>query len=230
MTRHFLRQIDKLKRMILNLGEDVERMVERAIQAVEKRDRELAQRVIDYDRVIDQREIDVEEECLHCLALHQPVALDLRFVVSIIKINKDLERIADLAVNIAEQAVLLSQEPPIVSFPFDLSREEERVRAMLKEALLALVNMDVEAAERVRECDDEVDAIHREMYEKVERAIRQNPHDVNRLINLLNISRQLERIADHAVNIAEDVIYTARGDILRHTRKRFLPEEMPEAL
>ena len=218
MTKHFVRQIDKLKEMILSLGGLVERSVENAIRAIEDRDPALARRVIDGDRAIDLMEIDVEEECLHTLALYQPVAADLRFVVSIVKINNDLERIADLAVNLAEQAVFLADEPTADGIPFDLAGESRRVRSMLKHSLDALVNGDLKLAEAVREADSEVDQIHRDMYWQVEKAIHDNPADAARLIHLLNVSRQLERIADHTVNIAEDVIYMARGEILRHSK------------
>lgn len=226
MSKHFLRQIDRLKDMILQLGDDVEQSVDNAIRAFNERDKELARKVIEHDRQVDLMEIEMEEECLHTLALHQPVALDLRFVVSMVKINSDLERIADLAVNIAEQALFFAREPHFDDIPFDFEGETQRVRSMVRLALESLVNNDVEAAQKVREMDDEVDVIHRDMYHQIEDAIRRNPEDVNRLINLLVVSRQLERIADHAVNIAEDVIYMAQGEILRHTRRHAYPKQM----
>lgn len=218
MSLHLVRQIDKLKKMILSQGAMVEESVEGAIRAVDTRDTELADRVIQSDAKIDLMDIDIEEECLHTLALYQPLATDLRFVASVMKINKDLERIADLAVNLAEQAKFLARLPRIDTVPFDLMGETRRVRSMLKHSLDALVNIDPEMAEWVRKTDVEVDGIHRQMYKQVEEAIRQRPEDLEPLINLLNVSRQLERIADHTVNIAEDVIYMARGEILRHSR------------
>jgi phosphate transport system protein len=216
MSKHFIRQIEKLKRMILTLGGFVEQSVEQAIRAIEDRDVDLARAVIDNDTRIDILEVDIEEECLHTLALYNPVASDMRFVVSIVKINRDLERIGDLAVNLAEQAIFLADEPRFEPAPFDLGEECSRVRSMLKRSLDALVNHDAELAKRVRDEDDAVDAIHRGMYQKVEDAIRQNPDDVARLIDLLNVSRHLEHIADLAVSISEDVVYMVKGDILRH--------------
>jgi phosphate transport system protein len=225
MSHHQQRQIDKLKKMILSLGGLVEESVEGAIRAVENRDTDLAAQIIEGDAQIDLAEIDIEEECLHTLALYQPVAFDLRYVVSVLKINNELERIADLAVNIAEQACFLAMEPPLPAPPFDLLGEMRKVRSMLQRSLDALVEMDTELAEWVRRTDDEVDDVHRKMYVHVEQAIRREPDRVAVLINLLNVSRHLERIGDHAVNIAEDVIYMSRGHILRHSREHTIPKE-----
>ncbi len=218
MTKHFDRQIEKLKSMLLELGARVEESVEQAIGAIANRDADQAREVIRGDRRIDLMEIDVEEECLHTLALFQPMAADLRFVVSVVKINNDLERIADLAANLAEQALFLIDQPLVDGVPFDLDEESRRVRSMVKQSLDALVNNDLHLAEMVRHADQRVDAIHRAMYRKVKKAIRDNPDDVDGLIAYFNISRHLERIADHAVNVAEDVIYMVLGEIHRHER------------
>ena len=216
MSMHLDRQVSKLKRMILALGAQVEEAVQQAIQAIHDREPALAQQVIDHDEKIDADEVELEEECLHTLALHQPVAFDLRYVVANLKINNELERIGDLAVNIAEQAVALAHEPCVASIPYDLQGMTRRVRQMLKQSLDALVNIDPELAEQVRREDDHVDAIHRDMYQAVERAIHEDGDHVEQYIHLLSVSRNLERIADHCVNIAEDVIYMAKGDIRRH--------------
>lgn len=216
MSQHFERQIDKVKTMILSLGSMVEQAVDNALRALEDRDIELAHRVIDGDTQIDLAEIDVEEECMHTLALYQPVASDLRFVVAVLTINKDLERIGDLAVNLAEQSLFLAEESPAADIPFDLIGEGRRVRAMLKQALDALVNRDAELARQVLAGDDEIDSIHRDVYQHIKRAIAAHPEQASRLIDFLNASRHLERIADHAVNVAEDVIYLTEGRIVRH--------------
>ena len=225
MSHHQQRQIDKLKKMILSLGGLAEESVEGAIRAVETRDSQLAAQIIEGDAQIDLMEIDIEEECLHTLALYQPVAFDLRYVVSVLKINSELERIADLAVNIAEQACFLAMETPIDLVPFNLIGEMRKVRSMLQRSLDSLVGIDTEMAESVRSSDDEVDEVHRKMYIHVEEAIRRTPEKAATLINLLNVSRHLERIGDHTVNIAEDVIYMARGHILRHSREHTIPKE-----
>ncbi len=219
MTKHFERQIDRLKEMLLTLGGMVEKSVDEALRAIESRNVELARKVIDNDTEIDRMDVEIEEECLHTLALYNPVASDVRYVVAVLTINKDLERIGDLAVNLAEEAIFLENEPPIQQAPFDLLDEGRRVRQMLKDCLDALVNRDASLARRVLKADDEVDRIHREMYRGVKEAIRQNPLETSRFIELLNTSRQLERIADHAVNIAEDVIYVVEGRIVRHQPK-----------
>ena len=216
MTRHYDRQIDKIKSMVLDLGDRVGRIVEDAITAIEHRDTRLASRVMAQESEVDILEVDVEEECLHALALYQPVASDLRFIVAVVTINKDLERIADLAVNLAEQAIELAAEAPFDGTPFDLRGETRRGREMLNLALKALVSADAQLAEQVRRADDEVDRIHREACEQLESRMREQPHDIGRLLHMMSVSRQLERIADHAVSIAEDVYYMARGEFLRH--------------
>ncbi|MFP4145977.1 MAG: phosphate signaling complex protein PhoU [Phycisphaeraceae bacterium] len=216
MPHHLQRQIEQLKKALLSIGALTEEALHGAITAVQNRDPDQAQAVIDGDARIDQAEIDFEEECLHTLALHQPVAFDLRFVVAVLKINNDLERIADLAVNIAEQATFLSSESRVEEVPFDLPGMSRKVELMLRKSLDAVVNVDAEQAEEIRRLDDEIDAIHRGMYEKVTELIRQHPDEVEQMIHMLSLSRQLERIADHAVNIAEDVLYMAKGQIFRH--------------
>jgi phosphate transport system protein len=224
MSLHLRRQIDKLKEMILALGTLAEESVEGAIRAFETRDPILAQQVIDKDSEIDLMELEVEEECLHTLALHQPVAFDLRYVVAVLKINNDLERIADLAGSIAENVAFLARASgggaggASGKTLGDLPLMSRRVRVMLKQSLDAMVNLDPALAEQVRNNDDEVDEMHSQMYLNVKQAIRQSPQEVEVLLNLLNVSRILERIADHTVNIADDVIYMVKGDILRHSR------------
>ncbi len=217
MSQHFIRHLDRLKAMILSFGDTVENAVRDAITAIQHRDVPLAQKVIAGDKEIDQTEIDVEEECLHALACYQPVAMDLRYIVAVLKINNDLERIADMAVNLAEQAQFLAEGPVLDELPFDLVAMEANVQMMLRESLQALVHSDAELARRVCQADDRVDAVHRGAYDTVAREIRERPHLVETYIHMLSISRQLERIADHATNIAEDVIYLVEGEIPRHT-------------
>ncbi len=218
MSRHAIhleKAINELKRLILHLGTDVEESVRLSVQSLTQRKSEQAKQVIDADYEIDQREVFVEEECLKILALHQPVANDLRLIIAILKINNDLERIGDLSVNIAERAVYLSNEAR-VDLPFDLQDMAEKVRSMLKQSLDALVNRDEKLAHQVCEADDAVDDLNREMYRCVEQAIKKDPDNLNSYIQLLSASRYLERMADHATNIAEDVIYLVTGEIIRH--------------
>ena len=216
MPKHLDRQINKLKKLILQLCTRVEEAVQGAIQAIQTHNIQLANQVIQSDEIINEAEIDVEEECLHTLALHQPVAQDLRYVVAILKINNDLERIADLAVNIAKQANYLAEEERIDDVPYDLTGMTRTVQTMLQRSIEALLNIDTDLAQSVRDTDDEVDHIHRQMYQQVEERLRKNPQHARQLIHFLGISRQLERIADLTVNIAEDVVYLAKGEIVRH--------------
>ncbi|OGG00713.1 MAG: phosphate transport system regulatory protein PhoU [Candidatus Glassbacteria bacterium RIFCSPLOWO2_12_FULL_58_11] len=215
MSQHLQKSIEKLKRRILAVSALAEESVYLAVRAVEERDAVLARKVIESDVRLDEEEVDVEEECLKILALHQPVALDLRFIVSVLKINSDLERIGDMAVNIAERAAFLAAKGKVVT-TFDFPGMTEKTRTMLRNALDALVNRDAVLARKVIAADDEVDMINRHMYEQIKKAIEGKKDDTNNLLHLLSVSRYLERIADHATNIAEDVVYMVEGTIVRH--------------
>jgi phosphate transport system protein len=214
------KELQKLKKRILSLGTMAEERVRMAIQAVQTRDATLAMKIVDADNEIDESEVEVEEECLKLLALYQPVAVDLRFLTAVIKINNDLERIGDQAVNIAERVATIARRPP-VKVPFDYKSMAEKTEAMLRESLDALVNLDADLAYKVCLKDDEVDDMNREIYDKVKDAIRSDPERVGYLINLLLVSRHLERIADLATNIAEEVIYMVEGELSRHKMKEF---------
>ena len=160
-------------------------------------------------------EVEIEEDCLKILALHQPVAVDLRFLIAVIKINNELERIGDQAVNIAERVDAISKGVQLDLF-FDYSSMGEKVQDMLKLSLDALVNMDYGLAFSVVMRDDEVDKIKHDAYDRIKQAMGEHPDKLGELINLLLISRHLERLADHATNIAEEVIYLIEGEIIRH--------------
>jgi phosphate transport system protein len=220
MAQHLQREIEKLKKEILSLGAVVEASVQMAVRSIEERDSGLARKVIDSDVEIDHAEVNLEEDCLKILALHQPVAIDLRFIIAVLKINNDLERIGDLAVNIAERVGFLILKPG-VKIPYDLQGLAEKSRWMLRNSLDSLVKLDTALARQVCATDDEVDAINRDMYNLVENAIRANPEHIDSLIPYLSVSRYLERIADHATNIAEDVIYMVEGVIARHRPEEF---------
>jgi phosphate transport system protein len=215
MTLHMLRDLEKIKKMLLELCALVEESVHQAVQSLKEMDVELAQKVIAGDDEIDEREVEIDEECFKVIALHQPVAIDLRFVIAVIKFNNDLERIADLAVNIAERTVALAEEERIPE-PFDFYQMAEKAQAMLKKSLDALVNLDVELAREVNDMDDEVDGIHSRNYGLVKDQIRLHPERLDAHIHYMSVSRHLERVADLATNIAEDVIYVVQGDIVRH--------------
>ena len=203
---------------MLSLGTMVEESVRLSVKALESRDTALAQQIIDVDREIDVKEVEVEEECLKILALHQPVAIDLRIISSIIKINNDLERVGDEAVNIAERVITMAKETP-ANIQFDYNLMAEKTESMLKRSLDAMVKLDEDIAYKVCLDDDEVDEMNGFIYEQVKLAIKREPEHVGYLINLLLVSRHLERIADHATNIAEETIYVIGGVIHRHNMK-----------
>jgi phosphate transport system protein len=210
------REIDKLKRRLLELSAEVENDVRMAVRAVEDREVTLAETVLHRETQINATEVEVEEECLKILALYQPVAGDLRYIIAVLKINQDLERIGDLAVHIAERGLFLCQQPRI-DIQFRLGTMADKAQAMLKNVLDAFVNLDEAAARAVCAADGEIDAIHREIFQQVKTAVTGNAQLFEPLLQILHISRHLERIADHATNIAEDVIYMIEGRIVRHT-------------
>ncbi len=220
MSVHLKREIDNLKERILSLSAVVEDRVHQAVKSLETRDSELAEKIINGDVEIDREEVEIEEDCLKILALHQPVAVDLRLIVAVLKINNDLERIGDLAVNIARKAAAFASQPPM-EIPFDLADMSEKTQAMLRDSLDSLVNLDTSLARRVCARDDEVDRMKHEIRLQVEQMIGIEPKHVTSLLKLLAASRNLERIADLATNIAEDVIYMVEGKIIRHRAKDY---------
>ena len=220
MSLHLQREVEFLKKKILALSAIVEDTVHRAIKSLRERDADLAQWVIDNDTTIDDREVEIEEDCQKILALHQPVAHDLRFIIAVLQINAELERVGDATVNIAERVrFLLTQEEIIM--PMDFVGMAQKAQSMLHRSLDALVNLDAGLAYEVIADDDEVDALNRDMYVKIEDCIRKDITQIDSYIHLLGVSRHLERIADHATNIAEDVIYLIEGIIIRHHTEEY---------
>jgi phosphate transport system protein len=215
MSVHLQREIERVKKSILDLCAIVEDQVQASVQAFLERDADLALQVVERDDDIDRREVEIEEECLKILALHQPVAIDLRFIVAALKINNDLERIGDLAVNIARKAESFAAEPAM-PIAFDIAGMWQKTQAMLRDSLDALVNMSSTEAVEVCRRDDEVDEMKKKIRVRVEEQIRIEPDKVRPLMRMMAVSRNLERIADCATNIAEDVIYMSDGRIIRH--------------
>ena len=218
MTQHIHRQIDALKQKILYVGTLVEEAIAKAISALINRDAVMAQKVIANDAVIDRMEVEVEEECLKILALYQPVANDLRFVVATLKINNDLERMGDLAKNIAKRTSYLAGAEPM-EVPVDFRGMAMQAQHMVKQSLDALVNADAALARQVRDEDDEVDESRQRIRQQVLAAIRRNPERTEYLLKFNSVSKHLERLADMATNVAEDVIYMVEGEIVRHQTK-----------
>ncbi|MBI9075199.1 MAG: phosphate signaling complex protein PhoU [Desulfatibacillum sp.] len=215
MGRPLHAELDNIKKLILSLGATVEERVRDATKALKDRDLDLAKIVMSSDMEIDEAEVAVEEECLKIIALHQPVAVDLRFLVAVLKINNDLERIGDQAVNIAQRVQSIMKAPPL-NVGVDFGTMSQKTQTMLKNSLDALVAFDVDLAYQVCLADDEVDDIKRHIYDLIKNAIQKQPENAGVLINTLLASRHLERIADHSTNIAEEVIYLIEGEIHRH--------------
>ncbi len=216
MVKHFQRELDKIKKMILSLGALAETRVRQIKQAVENRDDVLAREVIHLDYEIDEMEVDIEEECLKVIALHQPVASDLRFLIAVIKINNDLERIGDQVVNIAQRVITMAKRP-VAPYQYDYSEMSDKAEAMLRMSLDSLVNQDIDQAIQVLHLDDDVDALKDAAYDRIKQALAKGmATDIGYMINLLLVSRHIERLADHATNIAEEVIYMIEGEIVRH--------------
>jgi phosphate transport system protein len=213
--RHFERELDELKQRILRMGGIVEDLIMRSIEALSERDSSLVTEASRIEEEIDAEEVRIEEDCLKLIALYQPVAGDLRFIASALKINAELERMGDLALHIAERARDLAAHPEMVEPP-DLRRIAAEVQRMVRSSLESLVNQDSELATNVLQADNAVDKSHRHMFDFVAKEIRANPQSTETYLQLLSASRYLERIADAATNIAEDVYYLVEGEIIRH--------------
>jgi phosphate transport system protein len=219
MPKRLQKEIEKIKKMVLSVGAMVEERIRMSIKAIKTWDAGLAEEISRRDYEIDELEIEVEEECLKILALHQPVAVDLRFLIAVIKINSELERIGDEAVNIAHRVQNISKRRKL-DLSFDFTVMAEKAANMLRMSLDALVNLDLDLAFKVLTLDDEVDRMHREIYDRIKEVMSQNPDYVGYLINLYTTSRHLERVGDHSTNIAEEVIYLIEGEIIRHRAKQ----------
>ena len=224
MLHYWQREIENLKKLVLSLGAIVEEQIQRSIIALVRRDAELANEVITKDREIDGLEIVIEEECLKILALYQPVAKELRFVVAVLKMNNDLERMGDLAANIAKRARFLSKKEKI-DLVADLTTIAEKTQTMVKKSLDALVNTDVNLAKEVCAADDEVDKLTKQLLKRTINAIEKDPDRTKDYFSIRSISKNLERMADSATNIAEDVVYLCSGEIIRHMGEDFSPDE-----
>jgi phosphate transport system protein len=215
MAKHLERDLEALHDDVLALAGAVEKAIGRAVRALQQRDAELAGQVVAGDDQIDEQDNLIEEKCLTMLALHQPVARDLRRIAAVLKINSDLERMGDLAVDIAERALRLAELPP-VAVPQKLQQMTELTTGMVRQSLDAFVRLDTGLARRVCRLDDEVDRHNAEIIQELIEVMRSSPALVPQALSLFSAARHLERIADHATNIAEDVIYLVEGEIVRH--------------
>jgi len=216
MQRHFHEELEALKQTLLAMGGLVEDQIRRVMRALLERDDVVAREVIERDRQVNAYDVEVDETCVNLLALHQPAAGDLRFITTAMKIVTDLERIGDQAVNIAQRALELNQEPQLKPY-IDLPRMAEQAQAMVKESLDAFVTRDTDLARRVCAADSEVDGLKEQIFRELLTFMMEDARTIPRAIRLILISRFMERVADHATNIAEMVIYMVEGKMVRHT-------------
>ena len=227
MSKHLQRDIESLNTELLTVSSMVEDMIDKATQALTDRRYDLADEVVKSDEYVDEHEVHVEEECLKMLALHQPVAVDLRRIATIMKVNNDLERIADLAVSIAQRAQAMD-EFPAFPIPEVLPRMVVLATQMVRGAMNAFVNMDATAARRMIAMDRTVDQFNRDIIGELQILMQKRPEAVPAAVHCFSAARHIERIADHATNIAEDVIYLVEGDIVRHRHEPPVAEEPPK--
>jgi phosphate transport system protein len=209
------RDITSLKEHVLKMGGHVEDQIRNSIKALVERDRALAIRVIDSDAIVNNYDVEIEEECIRFLALWQPTGSNLRFVTTAIKIITDLERMGDLAVDLCERAVELMDEPPLKPY-IDIPRMAEASQKMLKDSLDAFVALDADLAMQVCEADDFVDNLNQQIFNELLVYMLQDPKNISRAVRLTYITKYLERIGDHATNIAEMVVYMVKGKVIRH--------------
>jgi len=217
MSLHLQRDLDSLKKEILQRGNLVENAINFALLSLINRDAELAEKALKFEQEINSKEVQIEEECLKILALHQPVAVDLRFIVVVLKVNNDLERMGDIARNIAKRAQYLAEQPHVPVFQEMASELPETVRSMVRKSLDSLVTLDLDLAITVMRMDDRVDEINRRMYSEAKQIIEQDVRNTDVALNLLSASRYMERIADLSTNIAEDVVFMVDGRVIRHS-------------
>ena len=216
MTMHFQREMNRLNQDLVSVGKRVEEQLTMAFNAFVQMDVTTARKVIKGDAEVDNVEVEMEEECLKLLALYQPVANDLRLIVAVLKINNDLERIGDHAKNMAEIVQRMVEGAPL-KIPDNMVAIFEKTKLMLRKVLLAFVELDIKIAEAVLAMDDEVDALCKSQLPLQIEMIQHEPDYAGQHLMLLSVCRQLERIGDHASNIAEDIIYLLTGDIIRHS-------------
>lgn len=215
MQRHFHEELELVKEKTLKLGSLVETMVERAVASLVDRDSRLADEVIASDEKVDALDLEIEEDCLRLLALHQPAAKDLRFITTAMKITTDLERMADQAVNICQRAIELNEEPQLKPY-IDIPIMTQLSQKMTREALDAFVRRDADLARQVIPEDNKVDALKNQIFRELLTFMMEDPRTIPRAIRLILVSRHLERIADHATNIAEMVVFLVEGKTIRH--------------
>jgi len=217
MIERYLEDLDSLKKSFIEMADMARKIINDAMEALMERDSEKAKATYEFDRLIDLKEIEIEERCIRILALYSPEATDLRFVVSILKSIVDLERVGDLARDICETAIYLSEVPPIKPY-VDLPRMLQIVSQMLKDSIMALLRGDVELAKEVIEKDDIVDSFYERLFNELIEVSQKNPEHAAVAVRLILVVKSLERVGDHATNVAEYAIYYKTGDVVKHKK------------
>ncbi len=215
MQRHFDEELVQLKDKLFKMGLLVEEAIRRSIESLVKRDSKLAEEIIEQDQKINILEIEIDEFSHELIALRQPTAVDLRFITMVLKINGNLERIGDQAVNIAEKAISLNREVPLKSY-LSIPKMAEIAIAMVKESLDAFIARDAKKAKEICERDDELDTLNDQTYNSLQEAMKKHEIEIPQAVSLIMVAHNLERIGDLGTNIAEDVIYLAKGIDIRH--------------
>ncbi|HUK56866.1 MAG TPA: phosphate signaling complex protein PhoU [Nitrospiria bacterium] len=216
MQRHFDEELATLKDKILRMGAMVEEQIANSIKALVERNSDLARHVIENDHRVNAMDVEIDEDCLRLIALHQPMAGDLRFLTTAMKISTELERMSDLAENISERAIELNEEALLKPY-IDIPRMADDAQRMVKDSLDAFVNRNSDLARRVCKADDVIDDLNHQIFRELLSFMIEDPQSTTRAIRISFISKYLERIADHATNIAELVVYLVEGKIIRHT-------------
>jgi|Deesub1362A_J573_1020465.scaffolds.fasta_scaffold04011_6 phosphate transport system protein len=210
----FRRALKELRADLVEMGEKTEEMIRKSLQALVERDAELAQEVIDMDDVVDEMDLSIETKCIELIATQQPMAKDLRFISTALKIITDVERIGDYAVDVARKAIILAPLPPLKPY-VDIPKMAELTQTMLRESLVAYQNKDIELARKIGEMDHEVDRLYHVTFDELIGYMKESPENAERAAHLLLVTRYFERIGDHITNIAERIIYMVTGELVQ---------------
>jgi phosphate transport system protein len=216
--KRYEEELKKLREEILYMGGLVEDQIQKAVKSLVDRDSEMAQIIIERDHEVNRLDVEIDDLCIRLLALHQPAGKDLRFITTGLKVTTDLERIGDMSVNLCERALELNQEPQLKPY-IDIPRMARIAQRMIRESLDAFVREDTDLALKVCKDDEEIDQLNSQIFREVISFMIEDPHTINRAMKISSISKYLERMADHATNIAEMVIFMAKGKSIRHMKE-----------
>ena len=215
MERHFDEELEALKKNVLKMASMVDDAVHKSVESLVDMDVEMVEKLIEDDQIIDLLEVEIDRQCLELLAKRQPMAVDLRFITSLQKINNDLERIGDLAINVAHASIYLAKHPPLKPL-VDIPKMEEETRKMLRQAISAIVEKNSAAARQICLKDSEIDSLYVQVFREILTYMMEDNNNIKRGIRLILVAKHIERMADHVTNIAEDVVYMLEGKTIKH--------------